>query len=141
MAGAARRRRARFADREAAYANFASKPPLDSLTPAALRAYVDHGLHDAPDGDGVELACTPETEARVFDNGMSHDTFAGLGEVGCPVTVAAGRDAAGPAQMAAVIAAALPHGTLERHPTLTHFGPMVDPTAMAGAVRTALHLG
>jgi hypothetical protein len=43
--------------------------------------------------------------------------------------------------MAAVIAAALPQGTLERHQTLTHFGPMADPAAMAGAVRTALHLG
>jgi pimeloyl-ACP methyl ester carboxylesterase len=140
LAGAARRRRPRFAGREAAYANFASKPPLDALAPDALRAYVDHGLRDAPDGDGVELACTPETEARVFDNGSAHDTFAHLGEVGCPVTVAAGGDTAGPAQMAAVIAAALPHGTLERHPTLTHFGPMEDPAAMAEAVRTALHV-
>lgn len=141
MAGAARRRRPRFADREAAYANFASKPPLDALAPAALRAYVDHGLREAPGGDGVELACTPETEARVFERGLSHDTFAQLGEVACPVTVAAGGDAAGPAQMASVVAAALPRGVLERHPTLSHFGPMEDPAAMAEAVRIALHLG
>jgi pimeloyl-ACP methyl ester carboxylesterase len=140
MAAAARRRRPRFADREAAYANFASKPPLDSLAPAALRAYVDHGLRAAADGDGVELACTPETEAQVFDNGAAHDTFVQLGEVGCPVTVAAGGETLGPAQMAAMIAARLPHGTRERHPTLSHFGPMEDPGAMAAAVRAALHL-
>jgi hypothetical protein len=35
---------------------------------------------------------------------------------------------------------ALPDGTLERHPTLTHFGPMEDPARMAAAVRAALHL-
>jgi pimeloyl-ACP methyl ester carboxylesterase len=140
MAEAARRRRPRFVDREAAYANFASKPPLDSVAPAALRAYVDHGLRGAPDGDGVELACTPETEARVFANGAAHDTFAHLGDVRCPVTVAAGGETAGPAQMATMIAAALPHGTLERHPALGHFGPMADPAAMSVAVRTALHL-
>ena len=142
LSAAARRRRPRFADREAAYANFASKPPLDGIDPMALRAYVDHGLRDAPDGDGVELACAPETEASVFDNGMLHDTFIHLGEVACPVTIAASGDAGvGPAQMAPAIVAALPHGALERHPTLTHFGPLEDPAAMAMAVRTALHLG
>ena len=141
MAAAARRRRARFADRAAAYANFSSKPPLDSIAPAALRAYVDHGLRARSDGDGVELSCSPETEARVFENGMVHDTFARLGEVTCPVTVAAGGDADGPAQMAPVIAGALPGGVFERHPTLTHFGPMEDPAVMAEAVRNALRLG
>jgi hypothetical protein len=39
-----------------------------------------------------------------------------------------------------VIAGALPHGTLERHPTLTHFGPMEDPPAMAAAAGAALDL-
>ncbi len=142
LAAAARRRRPRFVDRDAAYANFASKPPLDGIDPTALRAYVDHGLRDAPDGDGVELVCTPETEASVFDNGMTHDTFAHLGEVTCPVTIAASGDVGyGPAQMAPAIVAALPHGALERHPTATHFGPMADPAGMAEAVRTALHLG
>ena len=141
LAAAARRRRPSFSDREAAYANFSSKPPLDALAPAALRAYVDHGLRDRPDGDGVELACAPATEAAVFENGLTHDTFAHLGEVRCPVTVAAGGEAGGPAQMARAVAGALPHGTFELHPELTHFGPMEDPAAMATAVRTALHLG
>ena len=126
-------------DREAAYANFASKPPLAILDPAALRAYVDHGLRDR--ADGVELACAPETEAAVFDGGLTHDTFAHLGEVACPVTVAAGGEVAGPAQMARAVAAALPHGTFELHADLTHFGPMEDPATMAAAVRAALHLG
>jgi hypothetical protein len=54
--------------------------------------------------------------------------------------VAAGGETVGPAQMAAMIAARLPHGTRERHPTLSHFGPMEDPGAMAAAVRAALHL-
>jgi pimeloyl-ACP methyl ester carboxylesterase len=141
LANAARRRRPVFRDREAAYANFASKPPLAVLDPAAPRAYVDHGLRDRADGDGVELACAPETEAAVFDNGMTHDTFAHLGEVSCPVTVAAGGEVAGPAQMARAVAAALPQGTFELHAALTHFGPMEDPAAMATAVRAALHLG
>jgi hypothetical protein len=39
-----------------------------------------------------------------------------------------------------LIVEALPNGHLERHPTLTHFGPMEDPQGMAAAVRTALAL-
>jgi pimeloyl-ACP methyl ester carboxylesterase len=144
MADAARRRRPWFPDREAAYANFASKPPLSTLAPAALRAYVDHALRDVPgaDDDGtVALKCTPEVEARVFEGSRQPTLFARLGEVLCPVTVAVSGDAAGPAFLGPLVADALAHGRLERHPTLTHFGPMQDPAGMAAAVRAALELG
>lgn len=141
LAEAARRRRPWFPDREAAYTNFSAKPPLNTLAPAALRAYVDHGLRDMPDDDAVALKCTPDVEARVFGGGMGHATFSHLAEVHCPVTVAVSGDAAGPAQIAPLVVDALPDGHLERHPTLTHFGPMEDPAGMATAVRAALRLG
>jgi pimeloyl-ACP methyl ester carboxylesterase len=144
MADAARRRRPWFPDREAAYANFASKPPLSTLAPAALRAYVDHALRDVPgaDDDGtIALKCTPEVEARVFEGSLQPTLFARLGEVLCPVTVAVSGDAAGPAFLGPLVADALADGRLERHPTLTHFGPMQDPAGLAAAVRAALELG
>lgn len=140
LAAGARRRRRWFADRDAAYANFSAKPPLNVLAPDALRAYVDHGLRTRPDEGTVELKCAPEVEASVFDGGMGHPTFSRLGEVRCPVTVAMSGDAMGPAQVAPLIVDALPDGRLERHPDLTHFGPMEDPRAMAVAVRAALAL-
>jgi pimeloyl-ACP methyl ester carboxylesterase len=141
MADIARRRRPRFPDRATAYANFSSKPPLDTLTAAALQAYVDHGLRDTGDGDEVALACTPDVEARVFDGGLRHSTFTALPQVACPVTVAASGDAVGPAQMAPAVVDALPHGFLERHDTLTHFGPMEDPATIASAIADALGIG
>lgn len=141
LAEAARRRRPRFPDRDAAYVNFAAKPPLDTLRPAALQAYVDHGLRDVPGDDAVELKCSPEVEARVFAGGAAQPAFARLGEVACHVTVAASGDGAGPAQIAPLIVDALPDATLERHPEVTHFGPMEDPAGMAAAVRAALDLG
>ena len=137
----ARRRRPWFPDLDAAYANYAAKPPLDRLHPAALRAYVDHGFRDVPDGDGVELKCPPEIEAAVFEAGTRSDGFAHLGEVAAPVVVAASGDQDGPAQFAPAVAAALPHGRLERHPDLTHFGPMENPPAVAAAIRAGLGLG
>ncbi|HEX6237913.1 MAG TPA: alpha/beta hydrolase [Acidimicrobiales bacterium] len=141
LAAAARRRRPRFPSREAAYDNFAAKPPLATLAPDALRAYVDHGLRDVAGGDEVELKCDPEVEARVFDAGMRHRAADHLSEVRCPVTVAVSGDASIPALAAPGIAAALPAGRLERHPNLTHFGPMEDPPAVASAIRTDLGLG
>ena len=141
LAAGARRRRPSFADRDAAYANFAAKPPLNVLAPDALRAYVDHGLRTRPDDGTVELKCTPEVEASVFEGGMAHRTFSRLAEVRCPVTVAMSGETAGPAEVAPLIAKALPDGRPERHPDLTHFGPMEDPPGMAAAVRAALALG
>jgi pimeloyl-ACP methyl ester carboxylesterase len=145
MAGAARRRRPWFRDAEAAYANFAAKPPLGSLDPAALRAYVDHGLRPCHTADGdhaVELKCAPEVEALVFENGLAAGgtTFDRLAEVRIPVTVAASVDGGGPAHAAPSIVDALPDGRLERF-RLTHFGPMQDPAGIADAIRADLDLG
>jgi pimeloyl-ACP methyl ester carboxylesterase len=137
MADTARRRRPWFPDRDAAWDNFSSKPPLSGLVPAALAAYVEHGLRERPGGGAVELKCRPETEARVFEGGFGSGAFARLGEVACPVTVAIGGNG-GPAAWGAEIAAALPRGRLEEHADLTHFGPMQDPPAMAASVRAAL---
>ena len=141
LAAGARRRRPWFPDREAAYANFSAKPPLNVLAPEALRAYVDHGLRARSDDDAVELKCSPDVEARVFEGSLGHQTFSRLPEVRCPVTVAISGDPVGPAQAAPLIADALPAGRLERHPQLTHFGPMEDPDGMAAAVRAALAPG
>jgi pimeloyl-ACP methyl ester carboxylesterase len=139
MAEAALKRRHRFPDRDAAYANYASKPPLNTLTPAALRAYVDHGFRDVPGGD-VELKCTPEVEAAVFNGSFSNPVFPRLGEVHCPVTVAVSGDGGMPAQLAPLAVEALPDSRLESYPELTHFGPMEDPPRLAAAIRAALGL-
>lgn len=140
LAEAARRRRPWFPDRDAAYANYAAKPPLSSLDPAALRAYVDHGFRDAPEGGGVVLKCSPETEAATFEGGMHAHAFETLGEVPAEVVVAVSGDRQGPAMIGLLVADALPHGRLERHPDLTHFGPVERPVAIAAAIAAALGL-
>jgi pimeloyl-ACP methyl ester carboxylesterase len=137
MAAAARRRKAVFPDHDTAIANYAAKPPLNVFHPAALEAYVFHGFRSLPEG-GVELKCSPETEARVFEGGMTHGAFARLGEVTCPTTVVASGDGSHPAQVAPIVAEALPHGRLEEMRDLSHFGPMEDPRRIAQSIRTSL---
>jgi pimeloyl-ACP methyl ester carboxylesterase len=139
LAAGARRRRPRFGSRAAALANYATKPPLDALAPDALAAYVDHGLLDEAEGS-VTLACTPAVEAALFAQGMHHDTFAHLGAIRCPVTVAAGGadNGPGPARAAPAVAGALPRGELVLHPDLGHFGPLEDPAAIAADITARL---
>jgi pimeloyl-ACP methyl ester carboxylesterase len=134
IAGAARRRREVFVSRDEAYANYASKPPLNVLVPDALRAYVEHGFVDQPDGS-VRLRCAPEHEAAIFEAGAQQDTYARLGGVACPVVVAAGSAVGNmPGALAPSVAAALPCARFVRFEDLTHFGPMQDPARVAGLV-------
>jgi pimeloyl-ACP methyl ester carboxylesterase len=130
----ARRRRDVFASRDDAFANYASKAPFDALSPEALRAYVDYGFADAPEGS-VRLRCRPEVEAAIYRMGSAHDAFARFGAIRCPVTVACGErtDAFTP-RLVEQQAAALPYGRVEVLPGLGHFGPLQDPAAVAGAV-------
>jgi pimeloyl-ACP methyl ester carboxylesterase len=137
LAEGALRRRDTFASRDEALANYAGKLPFSALDPEALRAYVDHGFADRPEG-GVQLKCRPEIEAAVYRMGSAHHGFEHLGEVACPVTVAIGAISDfGPAAFASRIAGALPRGRLESHPDLGHFGPLEAPARIAASIDAA----
>jgi pimeloyl-ACP methyl ester carboxylesterase len=137
MSGA-RRRRAVFASKDEAFANFASKPPLSAFVPEALWAYVDHGLAERPEG-GVVLKCRPEVEAAVYEGAPVHPGWARLPSVHCPVTVLTGEhtDAVG-GELARMQAERLPGGRVEVVPGVGHFGPMEAPPLVAGTVAAAL---
>jgi len=130
--GAARRREA-FPSAAEALANFAAKAPFNVLRADSLHAYVRHGFVAGEDGN-VHLACRPQDESQIYRGGGSHGAFDHLGEVGCPVVVACGRDEAGPVMFAPAVADALPEGRLERHPPLGHFGPLEAPPICADAI-------
>ena len=138
LAEGARRRRPWFDSADAAFANYASKPPFSALDPEALRAYVHHGFREEPDGT-VTLRCRPEVEAATFEMGPEHHTFERLGGVEVPVTVARGREEDfGPSMFGPKVVGALADGTLEDHPELGHFGPLEDPAAIASSITAAL---
>lgn len=92
MAEGARRRRRVFPDRASAIATYAGRAPLSELAPEALEAYVRWGTRDG-DG-GVELRCSPEVEATVFEVSGTPDgapaAWSHLGALRGPTTVLAG---------------------------------------------------
>jgi len=136
LATGARRRRARFDSVEAAYAHYASKPPLNAFEPAALWAYVTFGFEPDPDDPSVvRLRCDPEHEARTFEQGGEHDTWARLPNVAVPVVVVRGRvEESSPSAVADAVAERLPGGRLVALEQLDHFGPMTHPRVVAELV-------
>lgn len=136
MSEAAIKRRPDFESFDAAIANYASKPPLDQLHPSALRDYVEGGFAERPDG-WVTLRCRPEWEAATFQMGGQSGAWALLPQLGLPVSIVAGSEVPpGPAGFAPAAAAAIPNGSLSRHPELGHFGPLQEPGKMAAELAT-----
>ena len=135
LAEGALRRRATFPSPAEALANYAAKPPLNVARADALHAYVRHGLVAGEDGS-VHLACRPEDESQIYRGGGAHSAFERLGAIGCPVVVVCGGESMGPAAFAPALVAELPHGSLERHGHLGHFGPLEAPAELAASVRT-----
>lgn len=138
MSAAAARRRPVFGSRLAALENYASKPPLDELRDDALRAYVEHGFRDLPDGT-VQLKCAPADEAETFLFGPTTGAFERLSEIGCPVTIARGTpDSFGPASFSEAAAEALPSSRFVVFDHLGHFGPLQEPETIAASMVESL---
>jgi pimeloyl-ACP methyl ester carboxylesterase len=137
LAIGARRRRQSFASRAAALDHYRTRAPLSGLDPACLAAYVEHGFVEQPDGT-VSLACRPHDEAEVFDASLRHDTFARLGRLRCPTTVAISGDNGGAALFGGSVAAAIGGASVMVFGSLTHFGPLEDPARFAAVITDLL---
>jgi len=134
LAKGARQRREVFASREEAYANYASKPPLASLDPEVLAAYVEYGFEDLPDGT-VRLLCRGENEARIYENGFRHPAFSRLGMIECPVVVAGGAESYSfSPRFLELLVDRLAKGRLDVVTGLGHFGPLELPGVVAESV-------
>lgn len=141
LAVGARRRLRRFESYDDAIVHYASKPPLNRFTPAALDEYVRGGFapvdSEHPDGP-VELTCTPELESATF--AMSHGAkiWDDLPSIDTPTLVVGGRPEMDnpPSLLAEPIAEQLPNGRYRPEPDLDHFGPFVDPARVAALIRT-----
>lgn len=130
----ARRRRNEWNSADDAYEAYASKPPLDAMTEASLRAYVEYALRDR--GDGVlELKCRPDVEARVYEMAPANGLFERLDEIAADVVVACGEVSRSVSpELAQEIVQQLSHGRREVLAGLDHFGPQQDPAACARSI-------
>ena len=135
LATSARKRKEIFASREEAYERYASRPPFSGVDSDALWAYVNYGFSDH--NEGVILKCRGEIEAQVFESSVT-TIFENLVSVETSVTVAAGGDKEGPAQIAPIVADELPNGRFRSFTEYTHFAPMENPNFIAKEIRNEL---
>ncbi|MBI1735865.1 MAG: alpha/beta hydrolase [Candidatus Rokubacteria bacterium] len=130
-AGAARKRRHVFDSTAQMIERWSSRPPFDTFDPAALAAYVEHGVRARPDGT-VALKCSREAEVATFVNDTRTSIWAALGRYGTPsLIVAGGRSTSRAAPLAERQAARMANARAERFETLTHFLPFERPREMA----------
>jgi pimeloyl-ACP methyl ester carboxylesterase len=132
IANAARGRRATFGSRPEAIERFARRPPLSTLDPRALEAYVEHGFEELPDGS-ITLRCRPEDEASVFEHYFS-GAFERVASLRIPVVAATGGERDGPADWVIEAAATNPEVKVVDYPDLTHLGPLQAPDRLAADV-------
>lgn len=130
LAVRARKRRAEFASRQEALANYSSKPPFDRWDRRALEGYVGSGVTDRSGVAG--LACLPDTEAEVFIASRAHAVLERLGEIEIPVVVVWGAETdTYPREVAEEIASGFVRGQVAIEPETGHFGPMERPVSLA----------
>lgn len=138
------RRRNRFVSAEEMFDTLRPRAPFADFDEAALRDYCRHGLRPAVDGDGFELCCAPDFEARVYETGASNAAIHAVArKVGVPVTVARARQPSEPAHLQDFsysptwpgLAGTFDRGRDVPMSELGHFIPMQAPARTAALIR------
>jgi pimeloyl-ACP methyl ester carboxylesterase len=128
---AARTRRTVFGSTDEMLARWSARPPFNAFATDALRAYVEFGVRDRPDGT-VELKCSREAEVATFVQDTQTGIWAQLGRYGTPTLILAGdRSTSRAAPVAERQAREMPDARVERLPDLSHFLPFERPREMA----------
>lgn len=133
LALGARRRRAVFPDREAAFQAYSGRGAFRTWPEASLRGYLADGLLEGEDGQ-VHLSCRPDWEASNFAAHF-HDTIGAFGRVSCPVRIfkaEIGSTCGLEGHEAEVVRDQV---TLETVPGTSHFLPMERPELVREALR------
>ncbi|MDE0156713.1 MAG: alpha/beta hydrolase [Gammaproteobacteria bacterium] len=87
MAAMTRRRSNRFKSREQYVELLEFMPPFRNVVPGVGELVAATTLREAADGDGYELCCPPEYEARIIDYIRSYSPLVDLDELHCPTKV------------------------------------------------------
>jgi pimeloyl-ACP methyl ester carboxylesterase len=134
------RRKRDFASVEAMMERFGERDPYRLFDPRVFADYCRHGLVPAASGDGMELACAPETEASVYESSRSNGAILDAArQVAIPVLVVramrtGGLDFLGSPTWPG-LAGILPQGTDLDRADMTHFHPLEDPADAARIIR------
>jgi pimeloyl-ACP methyl ester carboxylesterase len=134
MAASARKRRSVWESREEMVESYRKRPTFERWLPEALALYAEHGTVAGEDGQ-MELKCSPETEAQVYEQSASLELWDVLPDIRCPTLVMRG-------ELTDAYLAMIAEGTMQRIRGARsavikgagHLAPMERPEAVAEAV-------
>lgn len=130
------RRKRDFASADAMIERFRNRDPYHLFDAQVFEDYCRHGLTKAASGEGLELACAPETEASVYASSRSNGAILEAARtVDIPVLVVRAQHTdlqdfkSSPTWPE--LASILPQGRDLYRPDRTHFHPFEDPADAA----------
>ncbi len=137
------RRKRDFASVEAMMTRFAARDPYALFDARVFADYCRYGLVENPVGDGMVLACTPETEASIYGSSRSN---AGIHEavkrITAPTVVVRAKQTGlhdfKSSPTWPLLAQQIPKGIDMPRPDRTHFHPFEDPADAAAIIRKAI---
>ena len=133
------RRKADFESVEQMIERFGDRDPYDIFDRRVFELYCRFGLVPKDNGEGLTLACAPQTEASIYQSSRSNGAiFDAARKVDIPVLVVRaqqrdGMDFKGSPTWPE-LASIIPDGTDLHRPDMTHFHPFQDPADAARIV-------
>ena len=138
LAEGARRRRTVWDSVDEIVESYRSKPTFERWRPDILRLYAEHGTFQREDGL-VELKCSGEIEAQMFDNDASLDVWEVVADISQPTLVIRGAlTEPHLAYLSEEVSNRLQHGTLVTLNDVGHMCPMERPEIIVKEVREFL---
>ncbi|MEL6876531.1 MAG: alpha/beta hydrolase [Pseudomonadota bacterium] len=138
------RRKRDFASVEAMMERFEDREPYSLFAPRVFADYCQHGLVSAANGEGMELACSPEVEAGVYASSRSNAAIhQAASKVTIPVLVVRAKQTgvAGDFKSSPTwpdLASTISGATDMYRPDRTHFHPLEDPDDAARIIAEAV---
>jgi pimeloyl-ACP methyl ester carboxylesterase len=131
----ARKRRPRFASKEAALQAYLGRGAFKTWPAQAVADYVEDGFR--PDGDGVVLTCAPDWEAAIFSVSTIRNPLESLKKISVPVAVLKAEHASTSHMDLARDIDPFAERSLTTVPGSSHFLPMERPELVVQALKAA----
>jgi pimeloyl-ACP methyl ester carboxylesterase len=136
IADAARNRRRVFASRQVAFDSYKGRGPFKTWPDEALRAYIEDGFADTP--EGAALRCDPAWEAAIY-LAFGSDLWGAIERLTPPLVVRAGdQHSTFHPDSERRLRALRPDADISRIPGATHFLPLERPDVARDAIELAL---
>ena len=140
MARVATRRQKHFRNIEEMIARYSDREPFSLLEESTFQVYCRFGLKDAPDVGGMQLSCSPESEAAVYRSSRSNGAILNAAaSVDVPVALVRAKPGAFSDFMASAtwpgLAKTMRQAIDIERPDMSHFHPLEDPDDAAQIIR------